>query len=67
MKCRLQITGAGHGIGRELASQLAALGCIVVCWDTDKEANLATMSAISKEGGEASVFCFAIPSELFQE
>ncbi|XP_001601575.1 estradiol 17-beta-dehydrogenase 11-like [Nasonia vitripennis] len=50
------ITGAGHGIGRELAMQLAALGCVVVCWDTDVEANRDTMSIISKDGGEVHGF-----------
>ncbi len=27
------VTGAGHGIGREYALQLARLGARVVCWD----------------------------------
>ncbi|XP_003707576.1 firelighter [Megachile rotundata] len=50
------ITGAGHGIGRELAIQLASLGCIVVCWDIDVEANRSTISAISQKGGEGYGF-----------
>jgi len=29
------VTGAGHGIGRELALRLARLGVHVVCWDID--------------------------------
>lgn len=49
-----QITGAGHGIGRELAVQLASLGCIVVCWDVDVEANRSTISSVSRNGGEVS-------------
>ncbi|XP_011496077.1 PREDICTED: estradiol 17-beta-dehydrogenase 11-like [Ceratosolen solmsi marchali] len=58
------ITGAGHGIGRELAIQLSALGCIVVCWDTDIEANRATMSIISKNGGEVHGFVVDVSKRL---
>ncbi|XP_012274202.1 short-chain dehydrogenase/reductase family 16C member 6 [Orussus abietinus] len=50
------ITGAGHGIGRELAIQLSALGCNVVCWDNDKEANKSTMNAVLKIGGQVYGF-----------
>ncbi|KAK2587657.1 hypothetical protein KPH14_003776 [Odynerus spinipes] len=50
------ITGAGHGIGRELAIQLGSMGCIIVCWDVDIDANRATMSAVSKNGGEVYGF-----------
>nr|XP_033332940.1 epidermal retinol dehydrogenase 2-like [Megalopta genalis] len=50
------ITGAGHGIGRELAVQLGSLGCIVVCWDTDFEANQSTIRAVSENGGEVYGF-----------
>ncbi|XP_014226787.2 17-beta-hydroxysteroid dehydrogenase 13-like [Trichogramma pretiosum] len=52
------ITKAGHGVGRELALQLAPLGCIVICWDTDVDANRSTMNLISKNGGE--VYGFAV-------
>ena len=31
------VTGAGHGIGRELALQLAEMGVRVVCWDICQE------------------------------
>lgn len=51
-RCERQITGAGHGIGKEIAIKLAALGCIVVCWDIDEEANRLTISKIIEEGGE---------------
>ncbi|XP_015588000.1 epidermal retinol dehydrogenase 2 isoform X2 [Cephus cinctus] len=46
------VTGAGHGIGKELAVQLAGMGCIVVCWDNDRDANRSTMNEILEAGGE---------------
>ncbi|KOC61585.1 Epidermal retinol dehydrogenase 2 [Habropoda laboriosa] len=58
------ITGAGHGIGRELAIQLASLGCIIVCWDADNEANRLTMSTISKNGGEVYGFAVDVSKRL---
>lgn len=30
------ITGAGHGIGREFALEIAKLGAVVVIWDINK-------------------------------
>ena len=30
------ITGAGHGIGRELALEISKLGAITVLWDINK-------------------------------
>ncbi|XP_051155726.1 epidermal retinol dehydrogenase 2-like isoform X2 [Leptopilina boulardi] len=58
------ISGAGHGIGRELALQLAALGCIVVCWDNDVEANKLTLSKILTNGGEAYAFVVDVSKRL---
>ncbi|CAL7939627.1 unnamed protein product [Xylocopa violacea] len=58
------ITGAGHGIGRELAIQLASLGCIIVCWDVDTEANLSTMSMVSENGGEVHGFVVDVSKRL---
>ncbi|XP_059051200.1 17-beta-hydroxysteroid dehydrogenase 13-like [Achroia grisella] len=46
------ITGAGHGIGRELALQLAELGATVVCWDVDPGRNNAVIDEIRKKDGE---------------
>lgn len=40
------ITGAGHGIGRELALQYASHGAIVVCCDINEEANQQTANDI---------------------
>ena len=47
------VTGAGHGVGREIALQLAALGCRVACVDKDEKMNASTVSAIKEEGGQA--------------
>ncbi|XP_033231572.1 epidermal retinol dehydrogenase 2-like isoform X2 [Belonocnema kinseyi] len=58
------ISGAGHGIGKELAVQLAALGCIVVCWDNDVNANKSTLSTILNEGGEAYGFVVDVSKRL---
>ena len=33
------VTGAGHGIGKEVALQLAKLGAIVICVDKNVERN----------------------------
>ncbi|XP_035737965.1 17-beta-hydroxysteroid dehydrogenase 13-like [Vespa mandarinia] len=58
------ITGAGHGIGRELAIQLGLMGCIVICWDVDIDANRSTMSAVSKNGGEVYGFIVDVSKRL---
>ncbi|KAG5682539.1 hypothetical protein PVAND_011886 [Polypedilum vanderplanki] len=47
------ITGAGHGIGKEIAIQYAALGAKVVCWDINEETNKHTVNTIKSNGGEA--------------
>lgn len=44
------ITGAGHGIGKELALQYAALGATVVCWDINEQMNLETVKTIKSLG-----------------
>jgi NAD(P)-dependent dehydrogenase (short-subunit alcohol dehydrogenase family) len=48
-----QITGTGHGIGKELAHQYASLGAVVVCWDINQELNEATVQELRKIGGKA--------------
>lgn len=42
------ITGAGHGIGRELALKYADQGCEVVCVDINEEANKETVVIANK-------------------
>ena len=46
------VTGAGHGIGRELSKQLVSLGVRVVCWDINKRGADETVEEIKKLGGE---------------
>lgn len=45
------VTGAGHGIGRELAMQLAELGVKVACWDIDRVGCEETVKMLEAEGG----------------
>lgn len=47
------ITGAGHGIGKELAEQYAKLGATVVCWDVNEPTNQETVKHIKSQGGKA--------------
>ncbi|XP_017763388.1 PREDICTED: short-chain dehydrogenase/reductase family 16C member 6 isoform X1 [Eufriesea mexicana] len=42
------ITGAGRGIGKELALKYASLGAIVVCWDLNQEGNDETVNEINR-------------------
>jgi len=44
------ITGAGHGIGKELALQYASQDAIVVCWDINEKGNQETVKEIAKMG-----------------
>lgn len=52
------ITGAGHGIGRELAFQFAAQGCVVVCWDIDTKGNEDTAKILSEKGFKNNIFTY---------
>jgi len=47
------VTGAGHGIGRELAVQLARMGVRVVCWDVNAKTCDQTAADVTGEGGQA--------------
>lgn len=50
------ITGAGRGIGREVALQFAHLGCVIVCWDINLEAAQETVAEVEAIGGTAYAF-----------
>ncbi|KAH9525409.1 hypothetical protein Btru_001383 [Bulinus truncatus] len=50
------VTGAGHGIGRELALELSKLGAVVVVWDVNKETNDKTAKDIKAAGGKAYAY-----------
>lgn len=47
------ITGAGHGIGREVALKLGGLGAIIICVDINQESNRHTVLEIKDKGGVA--------------
>ncbi|KAK4313090.1 hypothetical protein Pmani_015518 [Petrolisthes manimaculis] len=47
------VTGAGHGIGRELSLQFGRLGAKVICLDINETTNKKTVSDINLEGGAA--------------
>lgn len=47
------ITGAGHGMGKELSVQYSALGATVVCWDINEQLNLETVNLIKSKGRKA--------------
>ncbi|XP_055871903.1 17-beta-hydroxysteroid dehydrogenase 13-like isoform X2 [Biomphalaria glabrata] len=50
------VTGAGHGIGKELALELSKLGAILVVWDVHKENNAKTAQEIKAAGGKAYAY-----------
>ncbi|XP_063219568.1 17-beta-hydroxysteroid dehydrogenase 13 isoform X2 [Bacillus rossius redtenbacheri] len=50
------VTGAGHGIGKELALQLAQLGATVVCWDINADNNEHTCRELARMGFRARAF-----------
>lgn len=57
------ITGAGHGLGRELANRFAKLNAKVVLWDINKD-NVENVAAeIRTDGGIAYAYCCDISSE----
>lgn len=46
----LQVTGAGHGIGQELAVQFGELGAVVVCLDINEKGNEETIQLLKEKG-----------------
>lgn len=65
------VTGAGRGIGRAVALQLAQLGAAVVVNDLDRDPLLETAALIEKAGGGAELITgditdLALPERLIQ-
>ncbi|KAK9505939.1 hypothetical protein O3M35_009894 [Rhynocoris fuscipes] len=52
------ITGTGHGIGRELAIQLAGEGCTLICWDINEEGNAETLKLLKEKGLDAKTYFY---------
>lgn len=46
----LQLTGAGNGIGRELAKQFVQHKVTLVCWDIDEKGNNVTKQMLVEQG-----------------
>nr|XP_022346208.1 epidermal retinol dehydrogenase 2-like [Crassostrea virginica] len=53
------ITGAGSGIGRQLAREFARLGSVVVLWDINKTSNTETAKLLQEEF-QAKCFCYTV-------
>lgn len=47
------ITGAGHGMGKQLALQYSDLGATVVCWDINEKLNNDTVKILKSKGKKA--------------
>ncbi|CAH2989119.1 unnamed protein product [Chilo suppressalis] len=54
------ITGAGNGLGRELALQFAELGATVICWDSDARRNNSVIDEIRSKDGD----CFGYTVDI---
>jgi NAD(P)-dependent dehydrogenase (short-subunit alcohol dehydrogenase family) len=57
------VTGAGSGLGREMALGLSAAGAEVICADRDKNWVTETVSIIQSSGGKASRIIFDVTKE----
>ncbi|XP_071105717.1 17-beta-hydroxysteroid dehydrogenase 13-like [Haliotis cracherodii] len=53
---KVLITGAGHGIGRELSLEFARLGASLILWDINKENNEDTADEVRRVG--ATVYSY---------
>ena len=61
------VTGAGRGIGREIATQLAGHGAKVVVNDLDDAPANETVDAIKAAGGEAIAYAGSVTEKDFAE
>ncbi|MDQ6663651.1 MAG: SDR family oxidoreductase [Acidobacteriota bacterium] len=61
------VTGAGRGIGRAIARQLAAAGAAVMLNDLDAEPCSETHAVISAEGGRASQYSGDVTDPAFPQ
>lgn len=50
------ITGAGHGLGREMAIIFAELGATLILWDINKDSVEKTARQIREHGGQARAY-----------
>ena len=50
------VTGAGSGIGRQIAKRLASEGCLVAIFDINQKASLETVSEIEASHGTAKFY-----------
>ncbi len=57
------ITGAGSGIGRASALQMAACGSAIMCADIDADSAKDTAAAIAEHGGTAAAIALDVSSE----
>ncbi len=53
---RILLTGAGSGIGRLMALNLASRGAHIICWDINTQGNEETVQEITKAGGNACAY-----------
>lgn len=54
------VSGAGRGIGREIALELAQAGCAVICVSRNESSCGAVAEEIRKAGGKAESFAFDV-------
>ncbi|XP_066995549.2 short-chain dehydrogenase/reductase family 16C member 6 [Anabrus simplex] len=54
------VTGAGQGLGRELAWRFAHEGCVVICVDVNASTNSATVDRLLQEGFHARGYAYDV-------
>ncbi|XP_055947905.1 17-beta-hydroxysteroid dehydrogenase 13-like [Argiope bruennichi] len=59
------LTGAGHGLGKEVANRLAELGPVLVLWDINQENNESVASKLRAQG--RTVFSYKVDVTNEQE